>query len=206
MKWRTFGDMKNGLGIYECHGQLERSRNGSSRAFTPQSQPDPFRNRSTAITSQGGRLVPERPDAVEQVWTRAPGCVPEPFRSQSCGVNTAIVKRVFIMIIVGSLILFTCRRTSIVWYYNQYHNRGYALTSRLPASTESPPCWRYQFNNHASRCMGCFDAWFVSVVNPDSKPFFSQSMTSSKGPAVRLSYRLIVMHWTVPNEYGMTPK
>ena len=69
-----------------------------------------------------------------------------------------VVKRVFIMIIVGSLILFTCRRTSIVWYYNQYHNRGYALTSRLPASTESPPCWRYQFNNHASRCMGCFDA------------------------------------------------
>ena len=59
--------MKNGLGIYECHGQLERFRNGSSRAFTPQSQPDPFRNRSTAITSRGGRLVPERPDAVEQV-------------------------------------------------------------------------------------------------------------------------------------------
>ena len=90
MKWWTFGDMKNGLGIYECHGQLERFRNGSSRAFTPQSQPDPFRNRSTAITSRGGRLVPERPDAVEQVWTRAPGCVPEPFRSQSCGVNTAL--------------------------------------------------------------------------------------------------------------------
>ena len=91
MKWWTFGDMKNGLGIYECHGQLERFRNGSSRAFTPQSQPDPFRNRSTAITSRGGRLVPERPDAVEQVWTRAPGCVPEPFRSQTCGVNTALV-------------------------------------------------------------------------------------------------------------------
>ena len=90
MKWWTFGDMKNGLGIYECHGQLERFRNGSSRAFTPQSQPDPFRNRSTAITSRGGRLVPERPDPVEQVWTRAPGCVPEPFRSQSCGVNTAL--------------------------------------------------------------------------------------------------------------------
>ena len=31
------------------------------------SQPDPFRNRSTAITSRGGRLVPERTDAVEQV-------------------------------------------------------------------------------------------------------------------------------------------
>ncbi len=90
MKWWTFGYMKNGLGIYECHGQLERFRNGSSRAFTPQSQPDPFRNRSTAITSRGGRLVPERPDAVEQVWTRAPGCVPERFRSQSCGVNTAL--------------------------------------------------------------------------------------------------------------------
>ena len=91
MKWWTFGDMKNGLDIYECYGQLERFRNGSSRAFTPQSQPDPFRNRSTAITSRGGRLVLERPDAVEQVWTRAPGCVPEPFRSQSCGVNTALV-------------------------------------------------------------------------------------------------------------------
>ena len=34
--------MKNGLGIYECHGQLERFQNGSSRAFTPQSQPEPF--------------------------------------------------------------------------------------------------------------------------------------------------------------------
>ena len=63
-------------------------RNASGCAFTPQSQPDSFRNRSTAITSRGGRLVPERPDPVEQVWTRAPGCVPESFRSQP-GVNTA---------------------------------------------------------------------------------------------------------------------
>ena len=29
----------------------------------------------------------------------------------------------------------------------------------------------------------------MSVVNPDSKPFLFQSMASSKGPAVRLSYR-----------------
>ena len=57
---------------------VTRNWNGSSRAFTPQGQPVPFRNRSTAITSRGGRLVPERLDAVEQVWTRAPGCVPVP--------------------------------------------------------------------------------------------------------------------------------
>ena len=44
--------MKNGLGIYECHGQLERFRNGSSRAFTPQSQLDQFQNRSTAIIAR----------------------------------------------------------------------------------------------------------------------------------------------------------
>ena len=52
--------------------------------------PEPFRNRSTAITSRGGRLVPERVDAVEQVWTRATGTVPEPFWFQTCGVNTAL--------------------------------------------------------------------------------------------------------------------
>ena len=48
------------------------------------------RNRSTAITSRGGRLVPERVDAVEQVWTRATGTVLEPFWFQTCGVNTAL--------------------------------------------------------------------------------------------------------------------
>ena len=29
----------------------------------------------------------------------------------------------------------------------------------------------------------------MSVENPDSKPFLFQSMASSKGPAVRISYR-----------------
>ena len=72
------------------HGLANRNRIASGCAFTRQSQPDPFRNRSTAITSRGGRLVPERLDAVEQVWTRAPGWVAEPFRSHSCGVNTAL--------------------------------------------------------------------------------------------------------------------
>ena len=47
------------------------------------------RNGSTAIISRGGRFVPERVDAVEQVWTRATGTVPEPFWFQTCGVNTA---------------------------------------------------------------------------------------------------------------------
>ena len=71
---------------------LDSFRNGSSWPFTPQSQPERFRNRSTAITSRGGRLVPERVDAVEQVWTRATGTVPEPFWFQTCGVNTALVR------------------------------------------------------------------------------------------------------------------
>ena len=71
------------------HGLASRDRNASGCAFTPHSRPDPFRIRSTAITSRGGRLVPERLNAVEQVWTRAPSCILEPFRSQSCGVNTA---------------------------------------------------------------------------------------------------------------------
>ena len=91
MQW-TFGDKKNGLLIYECHGQLERFRNGSGCAFTPQSQPDPLRNRSTAITSRGGRLVPERLDAVEQVWTRATGTVPVPNLWCEHGLTSCQVK------------------------------------------------------------------------------------------------------------------
>ena len=123
MKWWTFGDMKNGMGIYECHGQLERFRNGSSRAFTPQSQPDQFRSRSTAITSRGGRLVPERPDAVEQVWTRAPGCVPEPFRSQSCGMNTVNREHGLSPVVCHSWSLNPCRYfvgvLSVMWGWCQ---------------------------------------------------------------------------------------
>ena len=57
---------------------LDSFRNWSSWPFTPQSQPERFRNRSTAITSRGGRLVPERVDAVEHMWTRATGAVLEP--------------------------------------------------------------------------------------------------------------------------------
>ena len=63
------------------HGLASRDRNASCCAFAPQSQPDPFRNRSTAITSRCGRLVSERPDPVGQVLTRAPGafrCIPAP--------------------------------------------------------------------------------------------------------------------------------
>ena len=90
MKWWTFGDMKNGLGIYT---NVTGNWNGSGTGPVARSHHRANRTRSTAITSRGGRLVPERPDAVEQVWTRAPGCVPEPFRSQSCGVNTALVRR-----------------------------------------------------------------------------------------------------------------
>ena len=70
-----FNGLTNFFGKMYClcfimtHGLESRDRNGSGCAFTPQSQPDPtpFRNGSTAITSRGGRLVPERPDAVEQV-------------------------------------------------------------------------------------------------------------------------------------------
>ena len=70
--------MKNGLGIYECHGQLERFRNGSSRAFTPQSQPDPFRNRSTAITSRGGGTTGRSGTGVNTGARLRSGTVPVP--------------------------------------------------------------------------------------------------------------------------------
>ena len=41
--------------------------NGSGTGPVARSHHRANRNRSTAITSRGGRLVPERPDAVEQV-------------------------------------------------------------------------------------------------------------------------------------------
>ena len=40
------------------HGLASRDRNASGCAFTPQSQPDMFRNRSTAIISRAGTTGP----------------------------------------------------------------------------------------------------------------------------------------------------
>ena len=81
--------------VIMTHGLASHDRNASGCAFTQQSQPDPFRNRSTAITSRGGRLVPERPGAVERVWTRAPGYVPFPKLWYEHGLRAESVSNTF---------------------------------------------------------------------------------------------------------------
>ena len=81
MKWLTFGDMNNELGIYECQGQLEQFRNGfMSRVHTTGptgSVPEPLRAHREVV----GSFRNDWTQLNRCMWTWAAGCVPVAFRS-----------------------------------------------------------------------------------------------------------------------------